>query len=233
MIYTGVDGVVREASYPLVGTYGVERELEDGYVGVDGVSRQILWGHIPPEWIERMELKLDTLSVRTLDESGSVGDAVLTRALHGSSDLSAAAEYGSVGVNAESRMLEVNCSKTGYIIILSGMLSIILKSGRQVPSYYFSLLNTPSVTADYYLRFNWSGSSYLEGVYVLFCCGELLLSEYVSGGASGTKTVTPSSGGCEVSAGIKSGLGTVTTRMTLGAVTIGGTQFLPEITYGG
>lgn len=231
MIYLGVDGVVREADYPMAGVRGIARELEDGYAGVDGVARQILWGTIQPELIERMELSLDTLEVCTVE--GSLYETVLKKRLSASTDLDAAMEYGSVNVNADSRTLEVNCSEAGYVIYLYGRLRIILKSGRIVPSTYFSTLKEPTVSADYYLRFNWSGSSYLEGQYLLICCGGALLDGYVSGSASGSKTITPQSENCTVAAGILSGRGTTTARMTLTAVTIGGTSFLPEIIYGG
>lgn len=233
MIYLGVDGVVREADYPMAGVRGIARELEDGYAGVDGVARQILWGTIQPELIERMEWSLDTLEVCTVDADGSLYETVLKKRLSASTDLDAAMEYGSVNVNADSRTLEVNCSEAGYVIFLYGQLRIILNSGRIVPSTYFSVLKDPTVSADYYLRFNWSGSSHLEGQYNLNCCGVHLLDEYVSGSASGSKTITPQSENCAVAAGILSGRGTTTARMTVNAVSIGGTTFLPEIIYGG
>lgn len=233
MIYLGVDGVVREAGYPMAGVSGTGRELEDGYVGVDGVARQILWGAIPSEWIERMELRLNTLEVNTVGENGDVIETVLTKPLSTDTDLDVAEEYGEVKVNAANRMLEVNCNKAGYVLSLRGDLAIVLKSGRLVPSSRFSRLQEPSVSADYYLRFDWSGSSYLEGSYALICCGVSLLEGYISGGASGSKSIVLTYQNCIVDAGIISGRGTTTARMTINAVSIGGTTFFPEIAYGG
>ena len=108
-----------------------------------------------------------------------------------------------------------------------------MKSGRHVPSYAFPRLKEASVSADYYLRFDGTGSSYLEGSYIISCCGVRLLDGYISGSASGTETVTPESDNIVVEAGILSGRGTTTARMTINAVSIGGTTFLPEIVYGG
>ena len=233
MIYLGVDGVVREADYPMAGVHGIARELEDGYVGVDGVARQILWGHIPPELIERIELQLHTLDVYTLDENGNTGEAVISRKLSDDTDLDVVAEYGEVNIDVGNRMLEVNCSKAGYDLSLDGELAIVLRSGRHVPWSRFSRLQEAFVNADYYLRFNWSGSSHLEGLYSLICCGESLLSGYISGGASGSKTITLMYTQIRVDAGIISGRGTATTRTTVNTVSIGGTTFLPEIVYGG
>lgn len=229
MIYLGNAGVVREVSQGYIGRAGVVRPLYDGYCGVDGVQRQFLGGKITADMIEKLELVPDSVWLYQIDSSGErTGDYEYTK-IHSESELNAYPGYGSVTVDASSGSVTVVGNKTGYQLVLELYLYVVYKSGLRVTFPFNGKIDNPKFTTYFYV--NISSSSGAHGMYMSWFCGVNVGPGSYSGSASRTLTGEPTSHFSEIGSGIARDSGTQTATFTIRDFTIGGKQFLPEITY--